>query len=99
MIVISTCVLRSVTLPGEQSEEIPTVTDRFGDLWQDFQATYSSVDLAPRVVRHDDALTPDFVCLPRVLHVLDALQHEWAAVRDALPLPMQSARTIYQVEG
>ena len=63
-----------------------TVSDGLDNLRQDFEAADGAVDLAAGVVRDDDALAADLVCLERVRRALDAFDNEWATARDALPL-------------
>ena len=68
-----------------------TVSDSLNDLWQHLQAAHRPVDLAPGVVRDDDALAPNLERAPRVRDGLDALDDERATVRDLLPLADEPA--------
>ena len=68
-----------------------TVSDSFDDLREDFQAPDGTVDLAARMVGHDDAVAPVLERLRRVRGALYALDHERAAARDLLPLAAEPA--------
>ena len=70
-----------------KNRAVRTVTDSLCDLEEDFQATYGTIDLAPGVVGHDDALAADLVRLERVFGGLDALDDERPPARYLLPLP------------
>ena len=79
--------LHHVSCPAHAAlvDDVRLVSDGTDDVFQRIQASDSAVDLASRVVGHDDAVAADVDGLLRVSDGLDVLETDWPAAADPLP--------------